>query len=30
VIDEKGVVGWQAGKPNGYLDVPYLTFGSNP
>jgi hypothetical protein len=30
VIDEKGVLGWQSGKPDGYLDVPYVTFGSNP
>jgi AAA domain len=25
-----GTVGWQAAKPDGYVDVPYVTFGGNP
>jgi hypothetical protein len=29
-VHDRSTLGWQAGKPEGYRDPPYLTFGSNP
>jgi hypothetical protein len=30
VCDQDGVFGWQAAKPAGYREVPYVTFGTDP
>jgi putative DNA primase/helicase len=30
VVDANGTKGWQAAKPAGYIDVPYVTLGTNP
>jgi hypothetical protein len=30
VADTDGTTGWQSGKPIGYADVPYVTYGANP
>jgi hypothetical protein len=30
VRDRNGALGWQSGKPEGYLDLPYSTLGTNP
>jgi hypothetical protein len=29
-IHDSNTLGWQAAKPDGYRDTPYVTFGSNP
>jgi hypothetical protein len=29
-VHDGNTLGWQAGKPDGYRDTPYVTFGSNP
>jgi hypothetical protein len=29
-VHDRNTLGWQAGKPDGYRDTPYVTFGSNP